>query len=108
MELAVFDQPCQRGSECNTRNLADPQKRCRYRHVASDKAPLFYTLNYETGAWSETDFKKALDSGVMRDSVSGERVSVVPGGHARYTITFANGKKASRFMKQLRVPGEDD
>ena len=57
----------------------------------------------------DTDFKKALDSGVMRDSVTGERVSVVPGTRPgnRWTITLANGNTASRYIKQLRVPGED-
>ena len=73
----------------------------------TDDSPLYYEFDCATGEWSETDFKKALDSGVMRDSVTGERVSVVKGNQNFYKITFANGNTANRYPKQLRVPGED-
>ncbi|CAH0378567.1 unnamed protein product [Pelagomonas calceolata] len=109
LDLAVFNQPCPQGSACTRKNRPDPTERCRYVHEHTDDRPLFYGFDCATGEWSDTDFKKALDSGVMRDSVTGERVTVgVLGYRGRCTITFANGNTASRYMKQLRVPGEDD
>ena len=108
LNLAVFNQPCPQGCACKNKNRSDPTERCRYNHQHTDDKPSFYTFDCATGEWSDTDFKKALDSGVMRDSVTGERVTVVPGGHAHYNITFANGNTASRYIKQLRVHREGE
>ena len=103
--LALYNQPCRQGSKCCNRNRASPTDRCKYVHRHTHDDPLLYKLNYETGEWSDTDFKKALDSGVMRDSVSGELVSILPRTRpGPLVITFANGNTKTRYLKQLRVP----